>query len=150
MVPVKPARVRIPAIDVDAPVSELGLNADRTLEVPTDTDATGWWTGGALPGATGPAVLVGHVDSETGPAVFYRLRELEAGDEVEVVGVSGGTARFRVGSVVTTPKDEFPTASVYGPTEAPALRLVTCGGAFDDERQSYRDNTIAYAAPMTS
>jgi sortase (surface protein transpeptidase) len=142
---VRPARVRVPAIDVDAPVVDLGLNPDGTLQVPEDVDTTGWWAGGARPGGTGPAVVVGHVDSETGPAVFYRLRELAAGDRIEVLGADGTVLPFEVDRVATVPKDAFPTSEVYGPTDGPALRLVTCGGDFDDEAGHYRDNTIAYA-----
>jgi hypothetical protein len=142
---VQPARVRIPSLDVDAAVVDLGLNPDRTLEVPGDVETTGWWAGGTRPGAAGPTVVVGHVDSETGPAVFYRLRDVEHGDRVEVVGVDGTVVPYRVDDLETHPKDAFPTASVYGPTSGPTLRLVTCGGEFDDDRQHYRDNTIAYA-----
>ena len=147
---VRPARVRIPAIGVDAPVGDLGLNPDRTLEVPEDVRATGWWSGGTKPGGAGPAVVVGHVDSESGPAVFYRLRELEAGDRVEVVAADGAEVGFTVDSVATVPKDAFPTAAVYGPTSGPTLRLVTCGGEFDDESEHYRSNTIAYASYRTT
>ena len=142
---IRPVRVRIPAIGVDATVGELGLNADRTLEVPDEVGATGWWSGGTRPGGAGPAVVVGHVDSESGPAVFYRLRDLEAGDRVDLVGADGAEVTFTVDDVATVPKDAFPTAAVYGPTPAPSLRLVTCGGEFDDETEHYRSNTIAYA-----
>jgi hypothetical protein len=95
-------------------------------------------------------VVVGHVDSETGPAVFYRLRDLEAGDRVEVVGADGAGVTFTIDDVATVPKDAFPTATVYGPTSAPTLRLVTCGGEFDDETEHYRSNTIAYATYSTT
>ncbi len=142
---IRPVRVRVPAIGVDASVGDLGLNPDRTLEVPDDVGATGWWSGGTRPGGAGPAVVVGHVDSETGPAVFYRLRDLAAGDRVELVGADGAVVNFTVDDVATVPKDAFPTAAVYGPTPAPTLRLVTCGGEFDDETEHYRSNTIAYA-----
>ncbi len=142
---IRPVRVRIPAIGVDATVGELGLNPDRTLEVPDDVGATGWWSGGTRPGGAGPAVVVGHVDSPSGPAVFYRLRDLEAGDRVHLVGADGAEVTFTVDDVATVPKDAFPTAAVYGPTPAPSLRLVTCGGEFDDETEHYRSNTIAYA-----
>jgi hypothetical protein len=141
-----PGRIRIPAIGVDAAVVDLGLNGDGTLEVPDDTTTAGWWSGGTKPGGGGPAVVVGHVDSETGPAVFYRLHELDAGDRVEVVGDDGTVVPFTVDGVLTVPKDGFPTDSVYGPTNGPTLRLVTCGGSFDDETQHYRSNTIAYAS----
>jgi Sortase domain len=140
-----PVRIEIPAIGVRAPIILLGLNPDRSLEVPEDFDDTGWWSGGSRPGETGPAVIVGHVDSRTGPAVFYRLRELRRGDEVVVVRRDGTRARFTVLGSERYPKDEFPTARVYGRTDGPTLRLITCGGGFDSSTGHYVDNTIVYA-----
>jgi LPXTG-site transpeptidase (sortase) family protein len=140
-----PVRVEIPSIGVRAPVIKLGLNPDRTLEVPTDFGDTGWWSGGSRPGENGPAVIVGHVDSKTGPAVFYRLDELRRGDEVIVVRADGSRARFTVQGSERFPKDEFPTMRVYGPTDGPTLRLITCGGDFDGSTGHYVDNTIVYA-----
>jgi hypothetical protein len=140
-----PVSIEIPAIGVRAPIILLGLNPDRSLEVPEDFDDTGWWSGGSRPGETGPAVIVGHVDSRTGPAVFYRLRELRRGDEVVVVRRDGSRARFTVLGSERYPKDEFPTARVYGRTDRPTLRLITCGGGFDSSTGHYVDNTIVYA-----
>ena len=140
-----PVRVEIPSIGVRAPIIRLGLNPDRTLEVPTDYGDTGWWSGGARPGENGPAVIVGHVDSKTGPAVFYRLSELRPGAKVVVVRTDGSRAHFTVQGSERYPKDEFPTARVYGHTDGPTLRLITCGGAFDSSSGHYKDNTIVYA-----
>jgi Sortase domain len=140
-----PVRVEIPSIGVSAPIIRLGLNSDRTLEVPEDYGDAGWWSGGPRPGEAGPAVIVGHVDSYTGPAVFYRLRELGPGDEVAVVRRDGSRVRFTVQGSEQYPKDEFPTARVYGRTDGPTLRLVTCGGAFDSSTGHYVDNAIVYA-----
>ena len=140
-----PVRIEIPSIAVRAPIIRLGLNPDRTLEVPTDYDDTGWWSGGARPGENGPAVIVGHVDSKTGPAVFYRLNELRPGAKVVVVRSDGSRARFTVQGSERYPKDEFPTARVYGHTDGPTLRLITCGGEFDSSTGHYEDNTIVYA-----
>jgi sortase (surface protein transpeptidase) len=140
-----PVGIEIPAIGVRAPIIRLGLNRDRSLEVPEDFGDTGWWTGGSRPGETGPAVIVGHVDSRTGPAVFYRLRELGRGDEVVVVRRDGSRARFTVQGSERYPKDKFPTMRVYGPTDGPTLRLITCGGAFDSSTGHYVDNWIVYA-----
>ena len=117
-----PVRIEIPSIAVRAPIIRLGLNPDRTLEVPTDYGDTGWWSGGARPGENGPAVIVGHVDSETGPAVFYRLRELRPGATIVVVRSEGSRARFTVQRSERYPKDEFPTARVYGRTDGATLR----------------------------
>jgi LPXTG-site transpeptidase (sortase) family protein len=140
-----PERLRIPAIGVDAPVIDLGLNDDGTLEVPSDFDETGWWSGGPMPGALGPAVIAGHVDSRSGPAVFFHLDELSAGDEIVVDG-SGGTVTFTVEHLEQHPKDDFPTDLVYhGDEDRPALRLITCGGTFDRSTGHYRDNIIVFA-----
>jgi len=142
---VRPERVLIPAIDVDADVIDLGLKPDRTLEVPTDFAQTGWYTGRSVPGAVGPSVVVGHVDSFSGPAVFFRLRDLAAGDIIEIHRSDGVVTRFRVTETKMVDKDEFPTAEVYDPTEAPTLRLITCGGDFDRSVRSYEGNLLVFA-----
>jgi len=139
-----PTRVRIPAIGVDAALEPLRLDAAGALGAPTDFGRAGWYADGTLPGEVGPAVLAGHVDSRTGPAVFYRLHELRAGDAVEVAR-DGRWLRFRVTAVDRYAKDRFPTVQVYGPTPDPELRLITCGGVFDRARHSYADNVVVYA-----
>lgn len=139
------ARVKIPAIGVDAPMIKLGLNPDRTLEVPADAFETGWWSGGSFPGDHGPAVIAGHVESRGGPAVFFRLDELEAGDEVRVTRPNGETTRFVVVRQERVPKEDFPTRRVYAPTSRPTLRVVTCTGDFDEARGRYRSNLIVFA-----
>ena len=142
---VYPVRVRIPAISVDAAVVDLGLNQDGTLEVPADFDVTGWYTGRSVPGDTGPSVVVGHVDSHTGPAVFIDLSRLEAGDLVQIDRSDGRVAWFQIRALTQVDKDEFPTQQVYGDTAEPTLRLITCGGDFDRSARSYRDNLIVFA-----
>ena len=141
----EPSRLRIPAIDVDTDLQVLGRAPDRTIEVPADPGAAGWWAGGPRPGAPGPAVLVGHVDSRTGPAVFFRLRELAAGDEVFVDRADGTTARFIATSLDRYEKTLFPSDLIYYPTLEPQLRLVTCGGPFDPSTGHYRDNVVVFA-----
>jgi sortase (surface protein transpeptidase) len=142
---VYPIRVRIPEIGVDADVIDLGLNRDGSLEVPKDFAQTGWYTGRSVPGNVGPSVVVGHVDSKKGPAVFYRLRDLEAGDTIEIHRSDGMVALFRVTEADLVSKDEFPTDQVYGSTAVPTLRLITCGGSFDRSAGSYRGNLIVFA-----
>lgn len=143
-----PTQVRVPKIGVDAPIDPLGVDEQNSLEVPADTTRVGWWSGGAEPGEDDPAVLAGHVDSTTGPAVFFELEQLVPGDVVEVDRVDGSTARFMVERLESHPKDDFPTNAVYGPTDSSTLRLITCFGAFDTERSSYLDNLIVYANLM--
>jgi sortase (surface protein transpeptidase) len=138
-------RVRIPGIGVDATVEQLGLNPDGTVAVPADPSDAGWYRYSASPGQLGPAVLLGHVDADRiGPAVFYRLGKLVPGDRVEVTRSDGTVATFLVSSVVEFAKTAFPTDAVYGPTNQPALRLITCGD-WDAATHSYRGNTVVFA-----
>lgn len=140
-----PMRIHIPAIAASAPVDPLGLNRDGTLEVPTDFARAGYYTGRPPPGATGPAIIVAHVASKSGPAVFKRLRDLKPGDEVTVTRADRSDVIFVVDRVESHPKKRFPTNAVYDPTPGATLRLITCGGSFDRKTGHYRDNVIAFA-----
>ena len=141
-----PVRLRIPFIGVDTGLEALGRAPDLSIEVPRLPNSAGWWAGGPRPGQVGPAVILGHVDSKTGPAVFFRLGELEAGDEVLVDRADGTTAHFLVTSLERYHKAEFPSELVYYPTVEAELRLVTCGGPFDSSTGHYRDNVVVFAA----
>jgi len=141
-----PVRLRIPALGVDAAVGPVGKAADGTVEVPTRWEDVGWFDGGARPGEDGPSVLLGHVDSKAGPAVFARLPAAPPGTVVEVVGDGGAVTRWRVDRTEQHPKTRFPTEAVYLPALRPELRLVTCGGAFDRATGHYRDNVVVHAS----
>lgn len=123
----------------------LALEADGTIEVPSDFSQAGWWVDGPEPGEVGPSVILGHVDSRRGPAVFFDLLELRPGDAVHVDRSDGTTVTYIVERTEQHPKDAFPTQAVYGPTDEPVLRLVTCGGTFDRDRRSYDDNVVVFA-----
>ena len=138
-------RVEIPAIGVSTPLVRLGLNRDGTMQVPGDFQVAGWFTGAPQPGQLGPAVIAGHVDSRTGPAVFYRLHDLRPGDQVRVARADGLVVRFKVESLASYSKRSLPDEAVYGATTAPVLRLITCAGTFDRARHSYRDNLVVSA-----
>jgi sortase (surface protein transpeptidase) len=125
-------------------LESLGVDGAGALRGPVDFAKAGWFTGGVVPGEIGPAVIAGHVDSETGPAVFYRLRDLKAGDVVEVLR-GDRWIPFRVVASERYPKNQFPTERVYRPTPVPELRVITCGGTFDRSRRSYEDNIVVYA-----
>jgi sortase (surface protein transpeptidase) len=140
-----PSRLAIPSIGVRTKVIRLGLNPDRTLEVPTDYSVAGWYALGPKPGETGAAVIVGHVDSKKGPAVFYRLGEVAPGDLLRVASPIRDALRFRVYAVREYPKAAFPTALVYRQTAKPELRLITCGGPFDTATGHYLDNVVVFA-----
>jgi LPXTG-site transpeptidase (sortase) family protein len=145
-----PTRLRIPAIDVDSGLIALGLRADGTMEVPPDGRTAGWYTESPTPGERGPAVLAAHVDWNREKGVFYDLRELRPGDDVTVKRKDGIHATFRVSRVAQYPKDRFPTDEVYGDVEGSQLRLITCGGDFNPDARSYRDNIVVYADLMKS
>jgi len=139
-----PVWLRIPAIGVSTSLSTLGLNPDKTVEVPTNYQEPGWYRLGPTPGQVGSAVILGHVDDKKGPAVFYRLRTLKAGDKVDVSLANGVIAHFVVKTVETYPKDTFPAQLVYTSHGYGALQLVTCGGTFDAATGHYKSNIVAY------
>jgi sortase (surface protein transpeptidase) len=140
--------IAIPAVGIDARVVPVGLRADRTMEVP-EVDLAGWYEPGPRPGEAGPAVIVGHVDSRHGPAVFFRLGELRQGDRI-TIGQQGGAARsFLVERVERSPKEALPVGRIWDRTRQPVLRLITCGGSFDRSTGHYRDNVIVYAGAAT-
>lgn len=149
----EPTGLAIPAIGVTSEIRPLGLNPDRTLQVPplSGDSYAGWYRHSPTPGQVGPAVILGHVDSEQdGPGVFFKLGALRPRDTVAVTRADRTVAVFRVERVVRYPKARFPTAEVYGNTDRPALRLITCGGRFDPSALSYEDNVVAYASLVSS
>lgn len=145
-----PVTLDIPAIGVHSDLLALGLNADRSVEVPpldTPDSQAGWYRYSPTPGELGPAIILGHVDSAAyGPGVFYRLGALRPGDLVRITRADGTVAIFRVDRNVRYPKNAFPTDEVYGNIDHPGLRLITCGGRFDPEAGSYQDNDIVFAS----
>jgi len=143
--PAPPATMTIPSIGVETELERLAVGDDGTLAAPADFARAGWFAEGPSPGERGPAVIVGHVDSRDGPAVFYRLNELGPGDRIEVARTDGTVARFAVTDTAAAPKDAFPTEAVYGPTAGPTLRIITCTGAFDHDARHYLSNLVVYA-----
>jgi sortase (surface protein transpeptidase) len=140
-----PVSLTIPLIGVTTKLTRLGLASDGSLQVPPTTSVAGWYTGSPRPGATGSAIIVGHIDSVSGPGVFFRLSELRKGDQVYVRRADGTLVKFLVISVQQYLKDQFPTQAVYGPTPDAELRLITCGGAFDSATGHYLSNIVVYA-----
>ncbi|PZG17876.1 class F sortase [Micromonospora craterilacus] len=144
-----PTTISIPRIGVNAEIMRLGTNPDGTVQVPSLDQAwlAGWYEPGPSPGEVGNSVIVGHVDSAAiGPAVFFSLGALQPGDTITVNREDGRPVNFRVDSVTSHPKDAFPTEQVYGPNNRPGLRVVTCGGQFNETTRSYPDNVIVFAS----
>ncbi|MGW9299231.1 MULTISPECIES: class F sortase [Streptomyces] len=144
--PAAPTQVTIPSLKISSSLMRLGLNADGTVEVPPAEKGmtAGWYSGGSVPGAPGPAVLIGHNDTRFGRAVFHDLKDIRKGAEVLVRDREGTSVRFTVTGKETVSKKAFPTERVYGTTKGSTLRLVTCDGAFDAEGHPV-DNLIVYA-----
>lgn len=143
--PVRATVVDIPALKLHSDLVELGVDAAGVLVPPGSPSVAGWFTGSASPGDPGPTVIAGHVDSRAGPGVFFRLKDLEPGDLVTVGRSDGVVARYRVTDVTVVDKNAFPTERVYGPTPAPELRLITCGGEFDRSARRYLRNVVVSA-----
>jgi sortase (surface protein transpeptidase) len=141
----RPVRIVIPRIAVSADIEPLHRAADGTLGVPPHWNDAGWYADGVVPGQQGPAVIVGHVDSRTGPAVFYHLPGLRRGDDVLVESSDGQTHRFVVDTTHAFAKTDFPTQLVYGPTPLAELRLITCTGSFDRATHNYDKNLVVTA-----
>ncbi len=148
--PSDPIQIQIPALGVTTRIMELGLERDGSMEVPPGAYPVGWYDGSPAPGQLGPAVLAGHVDWEGEPGAFYGLRELLPGDTVVVDRADGTVATFRVDRVEEHAKDDFPTEDVYGDLDHAGLRLITCGGSFDEDTGDYLHNVIVFGSLITT
>ncbi|RFU85117.1 class F sortase, partial [Streptomyces triticagri] len=141
-----PTAIRIPRIEVDAPLMGLRLTTDGSLDVPpaADSNLAGWYEAGTAPGDRGTSIIAGHVDNARGPAVFYRLGSLHKGDRVEVPRADGRTAVFTVDAVEVYDSRAFPDEKVYGAASRPELRIITCGGGYS-KKTGYLGNVVVFA-----
>lgn len=142
-----PVRIEISSLKVSAPVTQLGLAADGSVQVPplSNHNLAGWYSGSVTPGERGSSIILGHVDSYTGESVFFSIKNLRPGDQINVVRADGTTATFAVDGVQKVEKSTFPTGAIYGNVSYPSLRLVTCGGPFDSAKGQYLDNIVVYS-----
>lgn len=142
-----PARLQIATIGVNAPFTDLALGPTGQLNAPpaNDNNLVGWYKDGVAPGERGAAILAGHVDTMTGPAVFLQLRYLKPGAEVDITRADGSVATFKVDSVEQFSKAKFPDDRVYADTNTAQLRLITCGGTYNKTAKDYEDNVVAFA-----
>jgi hypothetical protein len=148
-----PVSVDIPAIGVSSKLLHLGVDADGAIQVPslaTQASDAAWYKYSPAPGQIGASVIEGHVDGYNAPAVFFRLGALRPGDRVDVRLADGKTAVFRVTGVREYLKSRFPAQAIYGATDYAALRLITCGGAFDYNTGHYLSSTVVFAALVSS
>jgi hypothetical protein len=148
-----PVSVDIPAIGVSSNLLRLGVTTDGMIQVPslnTQANEAAWLKYSPAPGQIGASVIEGHLDSYQGPAVFFRLGAVRPGDRVDVTLADGVTAVFGVTGVREYRKSEFPAKTIYGATDYAALRLITCGGAFDDATGHYLSSTVVFAILISS
>jgi len=145
----RPVELTIPAIGVHTALEELGRTQQGTLQVPDSTTIAGWYTGSPRPGEIGSSIIAGHIDSTSGPGVFFRLRMLRPGELVYVRRADTALVVFRVTGEHMYPKNGFPTGRVYGPVPDAELRLITCGGVFDPTTLSYLQNVVVYATQVS-
>ena len=140
-----PIQLKIPDIAIDINLITVGKNPDNTLEVPKDAQVPAWYRLSPTPGELGPSIIVGHVDSPRGPAIFWKLNQLKTDQIIEVTRSDNSSARFRVTEVKQFEQNAFPTEEVYGTIRHAGLRLITCGGVFNRTTQSYSHNTVVFA-----
>lgn len=141
-----PVRVRIPAIGVDAPITQVGNKPDGSMDIPHTADEVGWYEPGFRPGEMGNAVLAGHLDTASGkPAVFWRLRTLQEGDEILVDREDGSIIRFRVTNHEAYPMDSAPLPEIFGAAHHVGLNLITCNGAWQQHLATYTQRLVVYS-----
>jgi hypothetical protein len=142
-----PTTVTVPSIGATSSLMDLGQNSDGSLAVPplSNPAQAGWYDKSPTPGSIGPAVILGHINGDGKPGIFYKLKDVKAGDQVMVARKDGQTAVFTVSHIDTVPKAAFPSDQVYGDTPDSELRLITCGGVFDPAARSYEANVVVYA-----
>jgi len=140
----RPQYLVVPAIGVQTRLIRLGTTTGGAVKVPPTTSVAGWYTASARPGAIGPAVILGHVDSYHGEGIFFTLKNLHRGEKVFVMRRGGSVAVFSITKVARYQKSRFPAQAVYGPVPYSAIRLITCGGVFDHATGHYLSNVVAY------
>ncbi|EUJ40299.1 peptidase C60 sortase A and B [Listeria weihenstephanensis FSL R9-0317] len=140
-----PLRLEIPAIQVDTAVIQVGKTADGQMEVPDNTVQTGWYDPGYKPGGQGKAVIAGHVDSKQGPAVFFYLKELQAGDKILLTDKAGRKLTFAVQTKKSYLAEKAPIDQIFGSSTDRLLNLITCTGTFDTERRTHIDRLVVTA-----
>lgn len=144
-----PTRLLVPAAGIDTSLVGVGKTLDGSIDMPNGFDIAGWYELAPTPGEIGPAVIVGHLDSIYGPAVFWNLDKLHPGDTVQVDRSDGNVATFKVNKLALFPQDNFPTQAVYGNINYAGLRLITCGGQFNYLTRHYSHNVVVYASLIT-
>lgn len=142
--PAFPNTLSIPSLNIQAPIEHVGLDSQRRMDVPKDPNNVAWYNLGPRPGEIGNSVIAGHLDSKTGPAVFYKLDELQEGDKITITDANQKQYTFQVTRKATYPEQDFPLQEVFGPSTTASLNLITCQGTFSQAKKSYSHRTVIY------
>jgi len=143
-----PSILAIPSLNLTAPFEPLGLNSNHTIEVPKNNMGVGWFIYGAKPGEAGAAVIVGHLDSVSGPAIFENLGKIKPGNNIVITRADGSVVTYRVDSISKFSQDNFPTEVVYGPVSYAAVRIITCSGIWDKQAGHYSQNLVVFGSEI--
>jgi LPXTG-site transpeptidase (sortase) family protein len=143
-----PSLLTIPSLNLNAPFEPLGLNSNHTIEVPKNNMGVGWFVYGAKPGQIGAAVVVGHLDSVWGSAIFANLSKVKPGDKIIITRADGSIVTYRVDSLSKFSQNNFPTHAVYDSVSYSAIRLITCSGTWDKKAGHYSDNLVVFGTQI--
>lgn len=145
--PATPQTISIPSLDVhNVTVEQVGLDAEKRMDVPSSFLNTGWYKFGPKPGEIGNAVIDGHLDTPTGaPSVFWDIKNMQPGDSIEITDARGNTLTFSVTKVVTYETNNFPIETVFGDADQANLNLITCGGIWDRQKKDYSNRTVVFS-----
>jgi hypothetical protein len=143
-----PILLTIPSLNVSAPFEPLGFNTNHSIEVPKNNFGVGWFIYGAKPGQIGAAIVVGHLDSVYGPAIFQNLSKIKPGDKIFITRADGSIVTYEVDSMAKFSQDNFPTLAVYGPLSYAGIRLITCSGVWDKSAGHYSDNLVVFGTEI--
>jgi Sortase domain len=138
-----PILLVVPAANISVALDHLRINPQGHIDVSSDTESAGWWR---KKQKRSPLVIAGHLDSKTGPAVFYHVQDLRFGDQIFLSFDDGSNASYTVRQVERVDKDKFPSQRIYN-SGSGEVRLVTCGGKFNRHTGHYEDNIVVYATP---
>ncbi|WP_298788787.1 class F sortase [uncultured Marinococcus sp.] len=139
-----PEKLLIPSIDVEANLQGVGVLDNGQMGVPDSAEGVGWFEPGVTPGEEGNAVMAGHVDSKSGPAVFFDLEDMEAGDEVQVTNEDDQELAFTVTKVVSYPRKDAPIEDIFGSSDGRHLQLITCTGTFKQAQGTHDERLVVY------
>ncbi|WCK56344.1 class F sortase [Aneurinibacillus sp. Ricciae_BoGa-3] len=146
---IMPSRLQIPAIHLDTRVEPVGILSNGQMGVPASFSTVGILSPWTLAGEHGNAVIAGHLDHFTGPAVFYNLRNLKSGDKVIVSNEAGNKLIFTVKEVKAYKVHEAPLEKIFGKSDKSQLNLITCAGKYNKKTKEHAKRLVVFTELAT-